>query len=440
VKKLTAIFALIFISCSAPLYAQDIPCSANIAREDLDNIKQFQQDIVKSSIRAEASEQSGTGTHNIYYLKGLTKTWLKEISRQTLEAIFYYEDFQFYRGHISDSKNPEQKRRRLLHLCSRAQRRADAPKEAIEAFANDLTYIRATGLQDEVLDKSALKRLIIALTTAIDKAEESNLAQQDFLRRASCLGQKNIFSNLEATIEKLQNSLTEANTYLTEQTTGLNCCICEYQDSNDYEEHFYKAGCKLWLRERTSCDIARTAAIEENMAAPLNLPGGCIKGNLELGYVGHWNADRTENYLTNRLIPTAKYYRTPIRWDNTACSVLKNADDVQELLQSQSLPKGVDIEVTGSQCISTGAWDRIITPPNIKCKVGSNCKIPEFPLCANYQDKKCSKYQKNQSATCLDESEAKVTLTCCSNPSAIKDKLNIDVLKSWYWRSNACTP
>ena len=175
----------------------------------------------------------------------------------------------------------------------------------------------------------------------------------------------------------------------------------------------------MWLSEQHACDISLQQPvpfISEGLGEDftLDIPMACYGGQLKLGYVGHWDSAQTDPFLSKTLIPTAKYYKlSNIQYDNTACSALENAENIQHLLQTHT-PENMTIDMIGNQCISYGMWDRFLGySPNFRCRVGTDCEATQYPLCSQYKEEPCGYFQKDQHGICLTDLGDYTALTCC---------------------------
>ena len=196
---------------------------------------------------------------------------------------------------------------------------------------------------------------------------------------------------------------------------GQTCCICLTDTDPAWQKIFFRKGCRDWLSYQDGCTIKEMKEeIPVYMGAedPIQLPQVCDSGTLKLGYVGHWRAELTNLYVENVLVPTAKLHNVNIQYENTACEALKYPESVQSNLSHTILPKNVDISIVGNQCVSWGMWESYLgKAPDVKCKVGSECNIPEFPSCTPHLNQIC--LNEGDRVTCLNEHNQKENLMCC---------------------------
>ena len=127
---------------------------------------------------------------------------------------------------------------------------------------------------------------------------------------------------------------------------------------------------------------------------------------------GPGSGGKTERFIHQTLIPIAQDYNVTIHYDNTACEALVFSSSIQNTLRSIRLPANVDISITGNQCMSWGTWEYYLgKAPNVSCKVGTDCRVPEYPSCAPHLNRGC--LGRGDIVRCLDKNNQEELLICC---------------------------
>lgn len=217
------------------------------------------------------------------------------------------------------------------------------------------------------------------------------------------------------------------------------CCVCQYQNNSPIEGAFIRMGCAVWILEQEGCVWSDAVPFLMRDDA-MTLPKRCEGGELKVGYVGHWSGSfQTVNVLQWQTIPTAKKYNVSIRYENTGCDVLDNAEYVQSYLSQY---KDLDIELTGSQVETVGLGDKMLMP---QTKVGTRLDRPQYPACDRIAESSCMSFLNRSEKMKCDDHGTSRTLSCCPKTvtRSVRDSGHIIPteikFKDWFW-TESCDP
>ena len=198
-------------------------------------------------------------------------------------------------------------------------------------------------------------------------------------------------------------------------------CICQYPDldakygdANKGEITFYRAGCNLWLAMEKGCRLKRIANINKDLKPFLSKK---IKNRetVRLGFVGHWSSsNELIRYLDGVVEPLLKRFRNSFMIDNTACYAMESPQKVYDHIKKYAITKGHYLRVKGNQTTSISMWQTLsanTVKGNFFAVADSRKVAASYPYCSAYHKKRCTKYQRRESASCIKDGK-KLELTC----------------------------
>lgn len=194
------------------------------------------------------------------------------------------------------------------------------------------------------------------------------------------------------------------------------CCVCQIGEKPVKQQHWFKKGCQIWLKNQKDCSWKIRSVIQR--AGVLKLPESCQDGTLHLGYVGHWaDSAETKKFIDELVVPTQRQLNLNIRIDNTACLAMRDAELVQNHIEQLPMPKKKYLVVKGNQVTSVGLWEAFLPgKSNFYAIADSRTSETRYPFCWEFEGKLCTKsVQKNESAICKDQASHLKKLTCRSN-------------------------
>ncbi len=220
-------------------------------------------------------------------------------------------------------------------------------------------------------------------------------------------------------------------------------CICQYpkEDAEFGEGYrgeigFYKMGCALWLLKEKSCRREKIMNINTPLEPYLEK---VLRKNekVRVGYVGHWGSSEDYvDYLKTKIEPLISILQSPIAVDNTACYSMEDSSMVQKYLETIPSTEEVYITVEGSQTTSIGMWDKVLPgkrKADLTAIADSRGVMSVYPSCKEFNRKRCTVFQENESGQCIDEKGEQRELIC---HRTIKEKRNGDIKekssKRWF--------
>lgn len=364
-----------------------------------------------------------------------TENQLTSLGRKSLEALYFHYLL------INERANPFDQNH-INQICQIAKEYSAPQVSAVYSIVNDMgrerdikfhlgaLLVALKSLEGPEPDKDFVQILETALVCPKDPTTHLDQLGRAYLRFQILLMEIEGKIALESPPEK------------------KSCCVCQVGSRPKWQRPFFKAGCSMWLNEQTGCDLSSTQEIgfvtsASDQDVTLDIPMACYGGKLKLGYVGHWDADSTEPFISRTIIPSAKYYKlSSLQYDNTACSALEEPEKMQDLIRSLSqtapLPVDVTIEMLGNQCTSYSMWSRFFgDSPNFRCKIGTECEVPKFPSCLAYEKKACGAFQLNEKGRCLEQGGASSkNLVCCKDVHVFRDAFGVSQkVESFFWRA-----
>jgi hypothetical protein len=200
------------------------------------------------------------------------------------------------------------------------------------------------------------------------------------------------------------------------QSPGGTCCICEYLDGCGAETLAFKAACALW--NPPECTSKVTVPYSSDPEKFKELVKNSCNGARQIltHFVGHWGSSDTPPDIKAK-VKVCIDSSCSVYVNNTACSSLEDAEDVQRILDQYQLPPGVRFVYRGNQCTSIGDWEPLCRTANTQCTVTYGCTTgPEYPKCSDYKGKTCIDWvQGGEKIKCTDETGAIKELECCTN-------------------------